>query len=164
MTLSRMVLGLSLVGALALAGCGSTGSAVDPLTGTWSNATCFGSTSAPSDIASCSVALSFTADLNFELTAAWVSMPATSMYPGCTTTKRVTGQQWSTDGATPTGTLDVAGAGTATVERSGCVNSVDDLQAMPATDISIRPGNMQYQIVDGKLTILSSDLAGSYTL
>jgi hypothetical protein len=164
MTLPRIILGLSLAGMLALAGCGGTGSTSDPLTGTWSNATCYGSTSTPSNISSCSVTLSFTADLNVGLTAAWISMPATAMYPGCTTTKRVSGQLWSTDDAMPTETLTVTGTGDATMERTGCVNAVDDLEAMSTSDISIPSGDTQYQIIDGKLTILSSNIAGTYSL
>jgi hypothetical protein len=162
MMLPRMVLGLSL-GALALSGCGSA-AGTDPLTGTWSNATCFGTTSTPADIESCSVALSFGADLNVELTATWISMPATAMYPGCTTTKLVTGQQWSTDDVMPTSTLDVTGTGASTVQRTGCVNGSDDLSATPTSDISIPSGDTRYQIVDGKLTVLSGDIAGTYSL
>src|SRR5580698_6334395 len=108
MTLPRMFLGLSLGGALALTGCnGIGGGTTDPLTGTWSNATCFGSTSTPSSIASCSVSLAFTADLDVSLTATCLSMAETAMYPGFTTTKQVTGQQWSINDAMPTETLAV---------------------------------------------------------
>ena len=164
MTLPRILLGLSVGALLALTGCGGTASGTDPLTGTWSNATCFGSTSTPSNISSCSVALSFTADLNMGLTAAWISMPATAMYPGCTTTKRVSGQLWSTDDAMPTETLTVTGVGDSTVERTGCVNAADDLEAMSTSDISIPSGETKYQIVDGKLTILSGSIAGTYSL
>lgn len=164
MMLPRMILGLSLCGALALAGCGTGSGADDPLTGSWSNATCYGSTSTPSDVASCSVTLSFTATLDVELTAAWISMPATAMYPGCTTTKRVSGQRWSTDAASPTATLTVTGDGGSTVERTSCVNAADNLAAMATTDISIPSGDTEYQIVDGKLTILSSNIAGTYSL
>ena len=164
MTLSRMFLGLSLGGALALTGCnGIGGSASDPLTGTWSNATCFGSTSTPTSIASCSVALTFTADLDVSLTATWLSMPATAMYPGCTTTEQVTGQQWSTNDAMPTETLAVTGTGTATKERTGCVDSADDMASTPTSDISIPSGDTQYQIVGSELTILSGDIAGTYS-
>lgn len=161
MTHTRMFLGLSLVGALALTACGGT-TAADPLTGTWSNTSCYGTSSTPVSIASCSVVVSFSADLNVDLTVAWVSMPATATYPGCTTTKRVTGQQWSTDSALPTSTMTVTGAGAATVERTGCVNATDNMDATATSDISITSGDTEYQISGTTLTIMSGSVAGTY--
>jgi hypothetical protein len=162
MKLTQMVLGLSIGGALAVAGCGNSG-ADDPMTGTWSNTTCFGSTSTPPDIASCRVELTFTPDLDIELKAEWVSLPATLTNPRCTTTKRVTGQQWSTKRATSSEILAVTGQGTATVERATCINMEDDLMATSTSDISIPSGDTKYQISNDELTILSGPLAGTYT-
>jgi hypothetical protein len=157
-----MALASSFVALFALAGCGSTSAPVDPLTGAWSNATCFGSTSTPSDIASCKVTLDFTASLDVSLTATWLYMPATATYPGCTTTKLVTGQQWSTRSGVDMEILTVTGAGSATTERTGCVNATDDLMATPTTDISIGSGDTGYQLGNGVLTVLTNDIAGTY--
>jgi hypothetical protein len=163
MKLTQMALGLSLgcLAVLAGAGCGGSGPD-DPLTGTWRNTTCFGSSSTPPDIAKCTVALTFTDDLDVELTAEWMSLPATSMYPRCTTTRRVTGQQWSTKHASTSETLAVTGNGTSTIERADCINEEDNMTAKPTEDISIPSGDTKYQISNGKLTILSGDLAGTY--
>jgi hypothetical protein len=162
MKLPRTALGLSIVAALALGGCMSNGPN-DPLTGTWSNTTCFGSTSTPPDIAKCSVALTFTPALTIELDAQWISLPATATYPRCTIARQVTGQHWSTEQATSSETLTVTGSGKATLARANCVNMADNLTAMPTTDISIPSGATEYQISNGKLTILSGDLAGTYS-
>jgi hypothetical protein len=160
MTFARIASVPSLLALFALAGCNTA--AQDPLTGTWTNTTCFGSTSTPADISSCSVALSFTSGLDVSLTATWLSMPATAQYPGCTTTKRVTGQQWSTQSGQEGEILTVTGDGTATTARSGCVNATDDLAAMPVTGISIESGNTDYQISNGILTVTSGNLTGTY--
>jgi hypothetical protein len=158
-----MALASSLLAVFALAGCGSSSTgAVDPLTGTWSNATCFGTASTPPDITSCTVSLTFTASLDVSLTATWLSMPATAVYPGCTTTQVVTGQKWSTRSGTDMEVLTVTGAGSATTARAGCVNMTDNQTATPTTDISIDSGDTGYQLEDGTLTILSSNIAGTY--
>jgi hypothetical protein len=159
-----MTLASSLVALFALAGCGSTTTAaVDPLTGTWSNTTCFGTTSTPPDISSCTVSLAFTASLDVSLTATWLSMPATAVYPGCTTTQEVTGQRWSTRSGAGREILTVTGTGSATTARTGCVNMTDDLMATPTTEISIGSGDTGYQIENGVLTVLSNDIAGTYS-
>lgn len=157
-----MTLGLSFGAVLSLAGCGGSGPD-DPLTGTWSNKACYGAESTPSDIAECGVELTFTDDLEIELKADWVSLPATSTHPRCTTTKRVTGQRWSTRQEADSQILTVTGSGTATIERADCVNTEDDLTAEPTSDISIPSGDAKYQITGGKLTILAGGLAGTYT-
>jgi hypothetical protein len=48
------------------------------MAGTWSNKTCFGSSVTPPDIESCAVALTFTNELEVELKADWMSLPATA--------------------------------------------------------------------------------------
>ena len=160
MTFTQLTLSLSLGSMLALVGCG--GSTPDPMSGTWSNATCFGSSVTPPDIEKCAVALTFTDELDVELKADWMSLAATATYPGCTTTRRVTGQRWSTEHATDSETLTVTGSGKATIERSGCVNMGDNLAATNTSDISIPAGDTEYQISDDTLTILSGNLSGTY--
>ncbi len=59
--------------------------------------------------------------------------------------------------------LTVKGQGTATVERSGCVNDADNLDPIETSDISIPTGDIEYQIVDGVLTILNTVLEGTFT-
>jgi hypothetical protein len=158
MPIMHRVLGLSLVGLIASTGCRSS----DPLSGTWSNDTCFGTESTPDDIESCGVTLTFTDDLEMSLAAEWVSLPATADYPGCITTKRVTGQSWSTEAEADFDVLFVDGDGTATVERDGCVNAEDDMYPTATSGISIPSGEIEYQISDDVLTILTSDLQGAY--
>ena len=158
MKLNRMTLRLSLGALLALSGCESSGPD-DPLTGTWSNTSCFGSTTTPADVEKCTTALTFTTGLDIELKAVWFSMPATATNPRCTTTREVTGQKWSTDAATFT----VTGSGSATIKRTNCVNQTDDLSASPTSGISIPGGGARYQISNNTLTVLSGDLAGTYT-
>jgi len=164
MKYARIASASSLVLTLALAGCGSSTAPapMDPLTGAWTNATCFGSTSMAPDISSCSVTLTFTSSLDLSLTAAWLSRPATASYPGCTTTKRVTGQRWSTRVVRGMDVFTVTGTGTSTVERTGCVNATDDLGATPVTDISIDSGDIGYLLSNNELTVLSSNVAGTY--
>lgn len=157
MKLTKMALGLSLGFVFAVTGCAGGGD--DPLTGTWKNKACFGSESAPADIKECTVTLTFTDDLDIELAAEWMSRPATLTNPGCTTTKRVTGQQWSTDSET----LAVTGSGHSTIERANCVNMEDNMMAKATTEISIPSGDTKYQISNNQLTILSRGLAGTYT-
>jgi hypothetical protein len=161
MNLIRIVSVPFLAAAFALTGCGTT-AAVDPLTGTWSNVTCFGTASTPPTDTSCTVALTFTSSLDVSLTATWLSMPATATYPGCTTTEEVTGQQWSTQTGENHEILTVTGVGAATMERTGCVNMTDDRMATPVTDISIDSGETDYQLSNGTLTVLSGNLAGTY--
>ncbi len=79
---------LSSLTLLVAMGCRSS----DPLAGAWSNDTCYGASSSPADIESCSVELVFTDALDVTLQADWVSMPATAEYQGCSTTRLVTGQ------------------------------------------------------------------------
>jgi hypothetical protein len=167
MNLIRIVSVPFLAAAFALTGCGTSAPPADtapmaPLAGTWSNATCFGTASTPSTDTSCTVALTFTSSLDVSLTATWLSMPATATYPGCTTTKEVTGQRWSTQAGENDEILTVTGVGAATMERTGCVNMTDDLMATPVTDISIESGQTDYQLSNGTLTVLSGDLAGTY--
>jgi len=155
----KIVIGFSLAAGLAITGCGN-GVADDPLAGTWSNKDCFGSSSTPADVESCSTALMFTNDLDVQLTASWISRSATKTNPGCTTTRVVTGQQWTTDHGT--GTFTVTGAGTATMERSHCVNSVDNVAATETTDISIPTGDTDYTISGNTLAVQSGPLKGTY--
>lgn len=154
----QRIFGLSLLTLFAASGCRSS----DPLSGTWSNDTCFGSESTPDDIESCGVSLKFTDSLEVSLEAEWVSLPATATYPGCITTRSVTGQTWSTTEEADFDVLHIEGSGSATVERNGCVYSEDDLDATDTSDISIPSGDIDYQISDGVLTILTGDLQGAY--
>src|SRR5512132_1460637 len=120
MTLNRMPLCLSVAMVLAVAGCGGD----DPLTGTWSNDTCFGSSTRPAGVEKCKTSLTFNDDLTFSIKSEELGMPATAAAPGCTTTREITGQTWSTDASTFT----LAGAGRATIERSSCVNEKDEFK------------------------------------
>ena len=140
---------------LAVAGCGGD----DALTGTWNNTACFGSKMTPAGIKECKTALTFADDLTFSLKAEQFSEPATATAPGCTTTRMVEGQTWSTDGTTVT----VEGTAKATLARSSCVNSTDEIKAGPTTDIGVAPGGAQYVITDNSLTIASGPLSGTYT-
>jgi hypothetical protein len=155
MILNRMMLGLSVALAFAAAGCGGD----DPLTGTWTNTACFGVKATPEGIKSCSTELTFTADLAFSLKAKAFSEPATAMAPGCTTTRSVDGQTWSTDGTSFT----LEGDGKATTERSSCVNATDEFKSMATTDIAVASRASGYVITDNSLTISAGDLAGTYT-
>jgi hypothetical protein len=139
-------------------GCASS----DPLAGTWSNATCYGSDSTPEDVENCSTALTFTDELEVELRAEWTSLPATANYPGCITTKLVTGMTWSTARSGDHEVLTVEGTGVATMGRSGCVNATDDLEPSTTSTIDLPSGDIDYQITDGALTILTGDLVGIY--
>ena len=58
--------------------------------------------------------------------------------------------------------LNVEGSGTATIKRYGCVYTEDDSDATATTGISIPSGEISYQISDGVLSILSSDIQGTY--
>jgi hypothetical protein len=155
MFLNRMILGLSVTMALACAGCGGD----DPLAATWSNSNCYGFKGTPEGIKSCTTALTFTNDLTFTLKAEQFSEPATATSPGCTTTRDVTGQTWSTDG--DAFTLDSAGK--ATQKRSSCVNAADEFDTKATTDIGVAAGTAAYVITDNSLTISAGPLAGTYT-
>jgi hypothetical protein len=155
MILNRMALGLSVATVLAVAGCGSE----DPLTGTWSNESCFASSTKPAGVEKCKTSLKFNEDLTFSIKAEEIAMPATATAPGCTTTREIKGQTWSTDASTFT----LAGAGKATIERSSCVNAKDEFQAAPTIDMDIPTGTSKYTIVDESLTIESGPLKGTYT-
>jgi len=155
MFLDRMALGLSVAMIFAGVGCGGE----DPLTATWSNANCFGSKGTPEGIKSCTTELTFTTDLAFSLEAKQFSEPATAKAPGCTTTRRVGGQTWSTEGTSFT----LAGTGKATTERSSCVNATDEFKAAPTTDIGVASGTSAYVITDKSLSISTGPLAGTYS-
>ena len=155
MFLNRMALGLSVAMVFAGVGCGGD----DPLTGTWSNDSCFGAKTTPEGVKSCKTSLTFSNELAFELKAEQLSEPATAVAPGCTTTHLVKGQTWSTDGTTFT--LD--GSGDATMERTSCVNAADELKAAPTTAITAPRGDSGYVITDNSLTIAAGPLAGTYT-
>lgn len=155
MFLNRMALGLSVAMVFAGVGCGGD----DALTGTWSNDSCFGMKTMPEGIKSCKTALTFTNELTFELKAEQVSEPATAMAPGCTTTRLIQGQTWSTDGTSFT----LEGTGKATMERTSCVNVTDELKAAPTSDIAIPKDRSGYVITDNSLTIAAGPLAGTYT-
>lgn len=137
------------------AGCGGD----DPLTGSWSNSTCFGSTNMPEGIKDCKTSLTFSADLTFSLDAQQFSEPATATNPGCTTTRKIEGQTWSTDGTSFT----LESTGKATMERSSCINATDESTAVATTDIAVPTGRAEYVITDTSLTIASGPLKGTYT-
>ena len=159
MSFDHLVLGLSLLTLITAAGCRSS----DPLSGSWSNDTCYGSDSTPDDIESCGVALTFTDGLEISMDAKWVSLPATANYPGCITTRSVTGQSWSTTQEADFDVLHVEGRSHATIERNGCVYPADDLDQTGTSDISIASGDVNYQISDNVLTVLTGDFQGAYT-
>ncbi|MEO5729529.1 MAG: hypothetical protein ABI134_02140 [Byssovorax sp.] len=140
---------------LAIAGCGGD----DALTGSWSNTACFGTKTKPEGIKDCKTSLTFTDDLKFSLKAEQMSEPATAMAPGCTTTRLVEEQTWSTDGESFT----LEGAGKATLARSSCVNASDEFPATATTDIVVPAGRSGYVITDNSLTIAAGPLAGTYT-
>ncbi len=155
MILNRMALGLSAAVALSVVGCGGD----DPLTGTWSNDTCHGTSGKPEGIDHCKTSLTFKDDLTFSIKAEQTSMPATAKAPGCTTTSAITGQTWSTDSTTFT----LEGTPKATLERSSCVNAQDEFKAALAPDVETPSGEAKYTIVNKSLTIESGPLKGTYT-
>lgn len=159
MTFLRPLLSLSVVATIAATGCRTS----DPLAGTWGNETCYGSETTPTDIESCSVELTFTDSLEMSLAAEWITLPATADLPGCITTTLVTGPTWSTKPKADFDVLQVEGSSEATTERHGCVRPEDDMDPTATTDILIPTGDVNYQISDGTLTILTTDLAGTYT-
>lgn len=157
----KITLGLSLMSLFAIAGCSSSDADTDPLTGTWSNTSCYGVPSKPADIESCNTELTFGDDLNIELKAERISLAATSTTPGCTTTRLITGQQWSTDHAAETFT--VTGSGAATIERTDCINETDNMDATATTDVSIPREDTKYTLSGDTLSVKSGPLAGAYT-
>lgn len=161
--ITRTMLLAPLFAALATAGCAVNGPN-DALTGTWTNTSCFGATAMPADIQSCSITLAFGADLSVAMTDARQSQPATAQWPRCTTTRRVTGQQYSTsNGATNSNTMTITGSSTSTMERTGCANAADN--SPPAADSvdSIAPGELNYEISANVLTIPTGPFAGHYS-
>lgn len=155
MILNRMALGLSAAVALSVIGCGGE----DPLTGTWSNDSCYGTSGKPEGIEKCKTSLTFKDDLTFSIKAEQFSMPATATAPGCTTTSEITGQRWSTDSTAFT----LEGTPQATLARSSCVNERDEFKASAAPDVDMPGGSANYTIVDKSLTIESGPLKGTYT-
>jgi hypothetical protein len=160
MKLSILNVALSLVSLLTITACGN-GVDDDPLAGTWSNSGCFGAASKPADIESCNTELSFGNDLSIELKTETISLAATATNPGCTTTRLVTGQQWSTDHAEDTFT--VTGSGTTTLERTNCVNDADNMPPTATTEINIPDGDTTYTLAEDTLSIMSGSLNGTYT-
>ncbi len=159
MRLNPITFTLSLASLAVFVGCGTT-AADDPLSGSWKNTECFGSASKPADIESCSTEIKFTDALKVELTAVAVSLAATAITPGCTTTRSVTGQEWSTDH--PSGTFTVTGTGTSTMKRTMCVTPADNKDSSPATDIAIPSGDTKYTLAGEVLTITTGSLKGVY--
>jgi len=167
MKLGRSVIGLPLFSALALvalAGCKnetSPSATEDPLTGDWNSTACYGSATKPEGVESCKTTLSFGKELDFEVTAQWVYPAAAEKQAGCVTTRRVTGQEWSTDHTK--GTLKISGPAQATEERTDCVDEKDNQKAAPTTDVQSVSGESQYTVHGDTLTINSGKLRGSYT-
>lgn len=160
MNLHSIAAASSMLALLALQGCGN-GVADDPLTGTWTNTTCFGTDSTPADVASCTVTLTFSDGLDIQLQATWISLAATATNPGCTTTRLVQGQTWSADHEE--NTFTVSGDGEATLERSDCVNAEDNQAASATTDIAIPSGDTTYSISGDTLTVTTGALQGTYS-
>ncbi len=151
---------LALILVLA-AGCATNG-ADDPLTGTWSNTSCFGSTTMPMDIQSCSMAITFGADLSITLVDSRQSLPATAVYPRCTAIRRVTGQRFSTARGAQGMTFSVSSGGSSTLERTGCAIESDNRAPTPDSVTSIPVGLTPYQLSGETLTIAGGSLAGVY--
>lgn len=131
----------------------------DPLADSWSNSECFGM-SKPADIESCSTEITFTDDLEFELVAEWVSLAATADFPGCTTTRRITGQTWSTDH--DAGTFTLSNGGVATLERANCVNEEDNQEPTEIEGFDVDAGDSVYDIQGDTLSVETGSLEGSY--
>src|SRR5205814_1537261 len=109
---------------LAAAGCNGPN---DALTGTWTNSSCFGTATMPADIQTCSTSLAFSRDLDLVIRDVRQSQPATANYPRCTSTRTISGQQYSTsNNGGASGTLTLAGDSTSTLERAGCANDSDN--------------------------------------
>lgn len=159
MNIRQIALGFSLLSASAMVGCGN-GVEGDPLAAEWTNDKCFGSASMPSDVESCAVSLTLGDDLSVQLDATWISLAATETNPGCTTTRSVTGQVWSSDHAT--NTLTISGTGVATIARADCVIPEDNFEAKETTEIALVAGEAVYEINSDSLTIQSGSLKGTY--
>jgi hypothetical protein len=157
---TQSILVFPLFAMITLAAC-ATDATDDPLAGTWKNTECFGTPTKPTDVESCTTEITFTNDLALDLKAEWVSLAATATNPGCTTTKRVSGQEWSTSHEDETFT--VSGKASATVERSNCIQAADDSAAATTNDITIASGEIHYTLSGDTLTITSSGLQGVYT-
>ncbi len=159
---ARSILFAPLLSVLASAGCAINGPN-DALTGTWTNTSCYGSTDMPADIQSCSISLAFASDLSVSLTDVRQSQPATALYPRCTTTRRVTGQRYSTsDPANTSRTVTITGTGTSTLERTGCANATDNAAPVADSADSIPSGPMAYELSADILTLPAGSLAGHY--
>ena len=146
MKIQNIAFGFSLLSTLAMVGCGN-GVEADPLAGDWSNTSCFGGAK-PADVESCTVSLALQSDLDVRLDAAWISLAATDTNPGCTTTRSIIGQEWSTDHAT--NTLTVEGKGEATISRSNCVKGEDNFKPTATADIERRAGASRLDDFSGK--------------
>lgn len=160
MLIRTFALTTALVSILAIPGCGN-GVEDDPLAGSWSNTQCFGESSTPADIESCKTTITFANSLDLTVEIDWISRAATATTPGCTTTRLVTGQQWSTEQDVDTFTL--TGKPAATIARSNCVNDADNADAKTTTEITIPNGDNRYSLSGDTLTIESGSLAGVYT-
>ena len=135
-----------LILAVAVSACGAKSSTDDPLTGTWSNTTCYQQTGLPDNVESCATSLTFTADLKFTLVYTEQAPPASAVTPRCLTTHKVTGQTWSEGIKNNAQTLSLAGAGKATVSVTGCVHDSDNKGETTDTATSVAPGDMVYAI------------------
>ncbi len=150
---------LLLISLFASVGCANVGTA-DTLTGTWTNTSCYGVAMMPDDVQSCSLTLTFAASLDVTLSDSRLTRAANLTYPRCTTVRRVTGQRYST---TPDTVVAIAGTGTATIERTNCINPVDNSAAAPDSSASIMNGSYSYRVNGNTLTISAGPLAGMYT-
>lgn len=131
----------------------------DPLTGSWSNMSCFGDTQQPEDIQSCTTRLRFDADLTVTVTDTRQSAPATANYPRCTATRLVKGLRYSTNSQ---GTLTFTGSTTSTLERRDCANPADNQSEIADTRDAIAAGMSLYSIADRTLSLTSGPLLGEY--
>lgn len=154
----RIVVPLAALLVLSI-GCGGKGPD-DPITGTWSNANCYGDTTMPADIQSCKLSVRFDADLSVTLINSRQSLPATATFPRCITNRTVSGMKYSTDNM---GTLTLTGSSMSTLERKECANVADNQATMADTRDSLSAGKISYTITTKTLTITSGQLTGEYT-
>lgn len=131
----------------------------DPITGSWSNAMCFGDAQQPADIQSCSTRLRFDADLTLTLTDTRQSLPATAVNPRCNAIRVVKGLKYSTDSQ---GTLSFTGTTTSTLVRRDCANMADDQAEIADNRDSIPAGMSRYSITDRVLSFTTGPLIGEY--
>ena len=148
---------------LAIIGCGGKTGPDDPLTGTWSNAACYGRTGLPDNVQSCSTTLNFARELTFELVYIERAPPASSVTPGCLTTHIVSGQTWSEGIKNNAQTLTLMGGGKPTVAVPGCVHDTDDKGQTADASVTVAPGDLAYAINGKALTISTGSLIGTYT-